>query len=118
MRKFEFKPWGWYLTLEENADHKIKKIYVKPNHRFSLQYHNNREEHWTILDGTGQITQGDEETIIKSGESAYIPKKGIHRLTGGENGITFIEVQRGNCEEKDIIRLEDDYGRIDNKPSF
>jgi len=117
MRKFEFKPWGWYLTLEENGDHKIKKIYVKPNHRFSLQYHNNREEYWTILDGTGQITQGDEETIIKSGESAYIPKKGIHRLTGGENGITFIEVQRGICEEKDIIRLEDDYGRIDNKPS-
>ena len=59
MRKFEFKPWGWYLTLEENVDHKIKKIYVKPNHRFSLQYHNDREEHWVIVEGTGIITEGD-----------------------------------------------------------
>ena len=117
MRKFEFKPWVWYLTLEENVDHKIKKIYVKPNHRFSLQYHNDREEHWTVIDGIGQITQGDKETTIRSGESAFIPKKGIHRLTGGEDGITFIEVQRGICKENDIVRLEDDYGRIDKKPS-
>ena len=117
MRKFEFKPWGWYLTLEENVDHKIKKIYVKPNHRLSLQYHNDREEHWTVIDGIGQITQGDKETTIRSGESAFIANKGIHRLTGGEDGITFIEVQRGICKENDIVRLEDDYGRIDKKRS-
>ena len=57
MRKFEFKPWGWYLTLEENSDHKIKKIHIEPHQRFSLQYHNHREEHWTIIEGIGTITQ-------------------------------------------------------------
>ena len=112
MRKFEFKPWGWYLTLEENADHKIKKIYVKPNHRFSLQYHNNREEHWTVVDGVGIITQGDNTSTIRTGEYAFIPKGGVHRLEGGDRGITFIEVQRGICEEDDIVRLEDDFGRV------
>jgi mannose-1-phosphate guanylyltransferase/mannose-6-phosphate isomerase len=112
MRKIEFKPWGWYLTLEENGDFKVKKIYVKPGHQFSLQYHNDREEHWTIIQGIGTITQGEIESTIRPGEYAYIPKEQIHRLNGGENGITFIEVQRGVCSEDDIVRLKDDYGRI------
>jgi mannose-1-phosphate guanylyltransferase len=112
MKKFEFKPWGWYLTLEEHADYKVKRIYVKPNEQFSLQYHKDREEHWTILQGIGTITQGETETIIRPGEYAYIPKEQVHRLNGGTDGVYFIEVQRGVCKEDDIIRLKDDYGRI------
>jgi len=35
-------------------------------------------------------------------------------LTGGEMGITIVEVQIGDpCDEEDIVRLEDDYGRTD-----
>ncbi len=112
MRKFEFKPWGWYLTLDQGSDYKVKKIHINPNHQFSLQYHEHREEHWIILNGIGHITQDDKETSIQSGEYAYIPKGGIHRLNGGEDGVTFIEIQRGECREDDIVRLEDDYGRV------
>ena len=28
--------------------------------------------------------------------------------------MLIIEVQRGQCREDDIIRLEDDYGRVQN----
>ena len=111
MKKFAFKPLGWALTLHEGSDYKVKQIYIKPNQQFSLQYHKEREEHWTILDGITTITQGDTETTIRPGEYAYIPKEGIHRLNGGEKGVTFIEVQRGKCNEDDIVRIADDYGR-------
>ena len=50
--------------------------------------------------------------MIRPGEYAYIPKGGIHRLNGGDDGVTFIEIQRGECREDDIVRLEDDYGRV------
>ena len=109
----ENRPWGTYEVLLDKPDHKVKEIYVKPNHRFSLQYHEYREEHWVIVEGIGTITQGEIESIIRPGEYAYIPKGSIHRLHGGDNGITFIEVQRGICEEDDIIRIEDDYGRLE-----
>ena len=112
MRKIEFKPWGFYITLDENKNYKVKQIHVKPNQQFSLQYHNEREEHWTIVEGIGTITQGEISSTIRPGEYAYIPKKAIHRLDGGENGVLFIEVQRGKCDEDDIIRLSDDYGRV------
>ena len=109
----EQRPWGTYEVLLDKPDHKVKEIYVKPDHRFSLQYHEYREEHWTILKGIGSITQGDIESTIRPGEYSYIPKGQIHRLHGGENGVTFVEVQRGVCDEEDIIRIEDDYGRVD-----
>ena len=109
----EHRPWGTYEVLLDKPDHKVKEIYVKPNHRFSLQYHEHREEHWVIVEGIGTITQGEIESIIRPGEYAYIPKGSIHRLHGGDEGITFIEVQRGICEEDDIIRIEDDYGRLE-----
>ena len=112
MKKFEFRPWGWYLTLDEDSAYKVKRIYVKPNEQFSLQYHNDREEYWTVLEGDGTITQGEEERPIAPGDCAYTPKEQIHRLHGGDKGIYFVEVQRGVCKEDDIVRLKDDYGRI------
>ena len=113
MRKFEHRPWGWFITLDEGPGYKVKKIFVNKGERFSLQYHNNREEHWVITDGIGLITQYEKESVIRAGEYAYIPKEGIHRLYGGEKGVTFIEIQRGECKEDDIVRLEDDYGRLE-----
>ena len=64
----EYRPWGTYEVLHEEQDLKIKKIYVRPTKRFSLQYHNNREEHWTVVDGVGIITQGDKTSTIRTGE--------------------------------------------------
>ena len=110
------RPWGSYQTLVDGSDYKVKRISVKPDEQFSLQYHNHREEHWIIVEGTGIITQGEVARVIEPGENVYIPIKQIHRLNGGEKGVVFIEVQRGMCDEDDIVRLEDDYGRINKLP--
>ena len=114
MGNIEHRPWGTYEVLLDKPDHKVKEIYVKPQHRFSLQYHNDREEHWTIVEGMGEITQGNITSMIRAGEYAFISKKQVHRLMAGDTGVTLIEVQRGICDEDDIVRMEDDYGRIDN----
>ena len=34
MRKFVYKPWGWYITLEEQKDFKVKRITLHPHQRF------------------------------------------------------------------------------------
>ena len=110
--KYEEKPWGWFTTISQGDDYKVKEIFVNPGSRFSLQYHNHREEHWTIVEGSGIITLDGDEMEVKPGDHFYIPVKGIHRLKGDGNGVRFIEVQRGKCLPDDIVRLEDDYGRI------
>ena len=45
------------------------------------------------------------------GDSYQIKKEDVHRLEGYSDGVTFVEIQTGECREDDILRIEDDYGR-------
>ena len=108
------RPWGWYEEVfSETINYKCKRLYVNPNSKFSLQYHKNRNEYWTVVQGNGHVIVGDNERDVAVGDFIFIPRTTSHRLFGGDDGITLIEVQIGeSCSEDDIIRLEDDYGRI------
>ena len=110
------KPWGSYKDLERNPFQVIKIITILPNQRFSLQTHQKREEFWYILSGTGTITLDSETKEVGPKDHFHIPAGMIHRLQGGIEGIKFLEVQQGECEESDIIRLEDDYNRVTERP--
>ena len=107
----EHRPWGGYETICIGESYKVKKIILKPNQSFSLQYHKERWEDWVIVEGTGTINDGWEVRNCIPGDRFHIPPGNIHRATAGSNGLTFIEVQRGVCKEEDIVRLEDNYGR-------
>lgn len=112
MTNREKRPWGWFETIEESSNYKLKKIYVNSEKQFSLQYHNNRDEHWIIVEGSGFITLDNKGFPVSSNESFFIKRGTIHRLKSGPEGILFYEVQTGICSEDDIERLEDDYGRV------
>ena len=105
------KPWGWYKDLERTPNLVIKKIYIKPFSKFSLQKHSEREEFWYIVSGYGKLTLDDTLHTVGPGDSYKIKKEQIHRLEAYADGITFVEVQSGECRENDIYRIEDDYGR-------
>jgi len=108
----EKRPWGWFETIEERESYKLKKIHVNPNQQFSLQYHDHREEHWIVVEGSGFITLDKISFPVYVGDKFKIEVKQIHRMKAGAEGILFYEVQMGDkCEESDIKRLEDDYGR-------
>ncbi len=108
-----YRPWGWYETLESGETFQIKRICVLPSKSISLQKHNHRSEHWTLVKGTAQVTLGDEILNLKEDQSVYIPKGEIHRIENlGKDDIEFIEVQYGSyLEEDDIERFEDMFGR-------
>jgi len=108
------RPWGEYKVLEHYKNSKIKRIIVLPKSKLSLQMHKYRSEHWVIIEGTAKIVRGNEEFILKENESTYIPKSTVHRIENPlDKQLELIEVQIGNyLEEDDIIRFEDDYGRV------
>jgi mannose-6-phosphate isomerase len=113
----ELRPWGSFTVLEEGRGYKIKRIEVKPGHRLSLQMHYHRSEHWIVVCGTAKVTCGDQEVIIHSNQSTYVPQGHSHRLENpGVIPLILIEVQNGEyLGEDDIIRFEDDYAR--SKPA-
>ena len=110
--KFE-RPWGYYENLLETKLYKVKRIVVNPDQQISLQYHNHRAEHWTVVTGSGYVTIGDDVHYATAHDTYTILRGEQHRLKGGENGITIIEVKLGSrCNEEDIVRLKDDYQRV------
>ncbi len=110
----EPRPWGSYTILEERETYKVKRIEVLPAKRLSYQRHQKREEHWVIVEGEAVVTLEGEEIPLSPGGSVDIPRMAAHRiLNPGKCLLIFIEVQKGDYfGEDDIIRLEDDFGRI------
>lgn len=109
----EIRPWGSFTTLEEGKGYKIKRIEVNPGHRLSLQMHHHRSEHWIVVSGTARVVCGDEEKILGSNQSTYVPQCTSHRLENpGVIKLVLIEVQNGQyLGEDDIVRFQDDYSR-------
>ncbi len=113
-KREDHRPWGYYQVLSDLPDHKVKRIAVYPGKRLSLQRHQRRREHWTVIQGTAQVTRDSEQIVMKAGESVDIPLGAVHRVFNpGTESLVFIEVQMGDYfGEDDIERLEDDFGRI------
>jgi mannose-1-phosphate guanylyltransferase/mannose-6-phosphate isomerase len=107
------RPWGWYDSIDSGARFQVKRIMVKPGASLSLQMHHHRAEHWIVVRGTAEVTNGDQVILLTENQSTYIPLGTTHRLANpGKVPLEIIEVQSGSyLGEDDIVRFEDTYGR-------
>ena len=111
------RPWGSYEVLLDSKDCKVKRIVVQPNQRLSYQYHHYREEFWTVVKGQAVVTLDGKEMTLNQRQQVHIPFKAKHRIANKiEEPLIFIEIQMGTYfGEDDIIRIEDDYNRLENE---
>ena len=109
-----FRPWGWYDSIESGVNFQVKRLHVNPGAKLSLQMHNKRAEHWVVVDGVANVTNGDKTFELIKGESTHIPIGVTHSLENQTSKILeIIEVQSGiYLGEDDIVRFEDIYGRV------
>jgi mannose-6-phosphate isomerase len=112
--RFDRRPWGTFTVLDEGAGFKVKRIEVLPGKRLSYQKHAQRAEHWMVVQGTAKVTLNDEDILVPAGEAIDISVGAAHRVENpGDETLIFIEVQRGGyLGEDDIVRLQDDFGRV------
>jgi len=108
-----YRPWGWYDTIDNGHRFKVKRICVNPGATLSLQKHYHRAEHWVVVKGIAQITNGEQKELLNENQSTYISIGTAHRLENpGKLLLEMIEVQSGSyLGEDDIERIEDNYGR-------
>lgn len=108
-----YRPWGGYSSVLVGERFQVKRLFVKPGKRLSLQKHHHRAEHWVVVRGTAEVTLDDKTTMLTENESIYLPLGCTHRLANpGKIDLELIEVQSGSyLGEDDIIRIEDEFGR-------
>jgi mannose-6-phosphate isomerase len=109
------RPWGSYTVLAEDEHFKVKTMEVRPGQRLSYQRHERRAEHWFVVAGQGVVTLDDAAIQARPGDSVDVPRGAAHRIQNtGSVPLVFVEVQHGEYfGEDDIVRLDDDYGRLE-----
>jgi len=108
------KPWGYEEIIEYNKNYVVKKLFMKENHACSTQYHQLKIETIVILKGKLRIYIGNDINSLnfkdyEEGEYITIKPYTIHKMLGISDCI-YIETSTN--EIWDVIRLQDNYGRI------
>lgn len=109
-----YRPWGCFQTLDSGTGFQVKRLVINPGASISLQLHRERSEHWVVVSGVANVTCGDKTLTLNPNESTYIPVDTKHKLENlAEVPLEVVEVQTGSyLGEDDIVRFEDDYGRV------
>ena len=107
------RQWGYYRVLHEDGKEvKVKELTVDPGKTLSMQRHQERAEHWFVVEGTANVytlnKSSDCELIDRytRHQTLHIPKTQWHMLANEtDKPLKIIEIQYGtNCVEEDIER--------------
>lgn len=113
IHKTAYRPWGGYSSVLHGDRFQVKRLFVKPGKKLSLQKHHHRAEHWVVVSGTAEVTIDGNVTMLTENQSIYLPLGCVHRLANpGKILLELVEVQTGSyLGEDDIVRIEDEFGR-------
>jgi mannose-6-phosphate isomerase-like protein (cupin superfamily) len=106
------KPWGTYTVLFESSGCKVKHIKLNPQSKISLQSHFKRSEVWIVISGKGIAIVEQKVWMLNPNSMVTVAPGEKHRMITTKEPMEIIEVQTGVCEEEDIVRYEDEYGRV------
>jgi len=106
------KPWGYEDIFIQTKNYVGKRIHINKGCRLSLQYHKIKEETLYIINGKADIQWNDLNLIRTVGDVIHIPPEFTHRIRAVTD-VDIIEIS--TTELDDVVRLEDDYGRVSKK---
>ncbi len=119
--RVEVKPWGSYTDVARGDNFVVRMLIVKAGERTSLHRHANRGELWQCVKGEPKVLVCESTDKISSvpfvgfapGEATRVRPSHIHRIDNrnGKEDAHIIEIQYGKCDDADVERFLDDYGR-------
>lgn len=110
------KPWGYELIVSPPEAPAVAKIlHLNTGCRFSLQYHEVKEETLILINGEANIIWGDNEKSLiaepmEKNKGYFISKGTIHRCEAVSDCDIF---ESSTPETGTTVRLQDDYSRKD-----
>jgi mannose-6-phosphate isomerase-like protein (cupin superfamily) len=107
------KPWGREIWFAQNNHYAGKILEIKKGHRYSLQYHEEKEETQYLYSGKVKITYGPDEKdlkeiILNPGDKFDVFPYTVHRAEALETSEIF---EVSTPQLNDVVKLHDDYGR-------
>lgn len=111
--QIKLKPWGREIWFAQNKYYAGKILEVKKGHRYSLQYHEEKEETQYLYKGKIKMIHGKDEnslkeTILNPGDKFDVFPYTVHRAEALEDSEIF---EVSTPQLNDVVKLQDDYGR-------
>jgi quercetin dioxygenase-like cupin family protein len=107
------KPWGTEQIWANTAHYIGKILTIKKACSLSYQFHQIKEETIYVMEGEIELEfekDNKKQSIqLNVGDSFHIPPKMKHRMIAVQN-CKVIEVSTPHLD--DVVRLEDEYGRV------
>jgi mannose-6-phosphate isomerase-like protein (cupin superfamily) len=109
------KPWGHELIWAETDRYVGKILSIHQGKRLSLQYHERKDESILVIRGRLrlELENANGELQVEElgpGESRRVTPGRRHRF-GAIDDCELVEVSTPELD--DVVRIEDDHGRID-----
>lgn len=111
--EIKLKPWGKEIWFAHTDKYAGKILHITKGHRYSLQYHEKKQETQYLYKGKVKLIYGTEEDklqekILNPGDKMDVHPYTIHRLEALEDSEVF---EVSTPELDDVVKLHDDYGR-------
>lgn len=116
--KRHHSPWGYNTTLNYGTSGYILKLLeIDKGECLSRQYHEKKNETLHLICGKCEIEHNDKKYIVSGldrlkDKTFTIKPKEVHRIKALEDSLL---VEGSTYYPKDVMRIEDNYGRINNK---
>jgi|TARA_Y100000389_G_scaffold65136_1_gene61190 mannose-6-phosphate isomerase-like protein (cupin superfamily) len=106
------KPWGYEYLVYENRDVALWLLYIKEGESTSLHNHPKKTTGLVLLNGKAQIDFINDSKIIESPKKEMFRRGLFHKTTAlSDGGVFILEIETPN-DKKDLVRLDDTYGRV------
>lgn len=128
-----YRPYGTYQVLAASEGYQVKKVTIYPGCSIGFHRHQHRSEHWSIVEGSVEISIGFRETdelhieadsnqnvseremrtavprVYHMSESVFVPVGVPHKVSNQtDKNVVIIEVGIGQIvKEEDIIRFQE-----------
>lgn len=105
---FAEKSWGSYKVMDVESEAMTIKVTLNPGHSMNYHSHNNRDEVWVVLSGTGKTIVDGMEQSVHAGDVVTMSAGCRHTIIA-ETELKLIEVQLGkeiSVRDKQKFELE------------
>lgn len=88
------KSWGSFTVLDVQETSMTIRVVLLPGHSLHYHSHENRDEVWTVVSGTGRALLDDRERKVTAGDVISMPA-GCRHTVFADTELKLIEVQLG-----------------------
>ena len=105
------KPWGYEYLIFSGPSVAVWILHINGGAQTSMHCHPSKTTSLVVLDGEAQCSTLDDAYTRRAGQAMHLGAGVFHRTKALSDGGVFVMEVESPVNKRDLIRVQDDYGR-------